>query len=112
MKTILTLALTLAATVAALPAAPAAAQGVPAQATLAVSYADLDLTTEAGVRTLDRRILTAVQQACGPTSDFDLAGRNVARACRADALERLSAQRQTAIAAAERSAPVQLAAQR
>lgn len=112
MKTLLTLALILAASVATLQAAPASAQGVPSQATLAVSYADLDLRTEAGVRALDRRILTAVQQACGPTSDFDLAGRNRIRACRAEALERLSAQRQTAIAAAEQRAPVQLAAQR
>ena len=113
MKTILALALTFAAAAASLPAAPAAAQGVPAQTTLAVSYADLDLTTEAGIRTLDRRILSAVQQACGPASAFDLAGTNRVRACRADALARLSAQRDTAIAAAAaQSTPVQFASQR
>ena len=112
MKTILTLALTFAASVAALPAAPAAAQAPPAEATLAVSYVDLDLRSEAGIRTLDRRILTAVQQACGPISDFDPAGRNRIQACRADALERLSGQRDTVIAAAAQSARVRLAGQR
>lgn len=112
MKTILTLALTFVAAAASISAAPATAQGVPAQSTLAVSYADLDLTTDAGIRTLDRRILSAVQQACGPVSAFDLSGTNRARECRADALARLDLQRQTAIAAARQAVPVQLAAQR
>lgn len=108
---ILIAALAFAATGAAMLATPASAQP-PAGATVAVSYADLDLTTPAGIRTLDRRILSAVRQACGPTSDFDPAGRNLVEACRSDALERLSAQRETAIAAANQPQPVLLAAQR
>ena len=109
MKTLLTLAAAAAASIAS----PAAAQSpIPVDGHLVVSYADLDLTTEAGVRTLDRRILTAVQQACGATSEFDPAGKNRIRECRAETLAQARAQRDVAIAAASGPNQVQLASQR
>jgi UrcA family protein len=109
MKTLLTIS----AAAAALIASPAAAQSpIPVDAQLVVSYADLDLSTEAGVRTLDRRILTAVQQACGASSDFDPAGKNRIRECQAETLAQARAQRDVAIAAAAAPNQVQLASQR
>jgi UrcA family protein len=108
MKTLFTLA----AAALALVAAPAAAQGpASANAPLVVSYADLDLSSEAGVRALDRRIWTAVEQACGAVSDFDLAGKNQVRDCQDETLALARAQRDVAIAAAGGPAHIQLAAQ-
>ena len=106
MKTLLTLA----AAAAAFVGSPALAQNGPAQ--VAVSYADLDLSSRAGVRTLDRRIRTAVEQACGPISSFDPRGKNIVLDCREDTLALARAQRDTAIAAATGSSPIRLAAQR
>ena len=109
MKTLLTFA----AAAAALIATPATAQTpISAGGQLVVSYADLDLSSEAGVRTLDRRIRTAVQQACGPVSDFDPAGKNRARDCQEQTLAAARAQRDVAIAAAATPSQVQLASQR
>ena len=108
MKTLLTFA----AATLALVASPAAAQSpISANGQLVVSYADLDLSSEAGVRTLDRRIRTAVQQACGPVSDFDPAGKNRVRDCQDQTLALARAQRDVAIAAATGPAQVQLASQ-
>ena len=91
-------------------APPAFAQDSAGQ--VVVSYADLDLSTRAGVRTFDRRIRSAVEQACGPISSFDPAGKNEVRECRAETLELARAQRDTAIAADVRGSQIQLAAQR
>jgi UrcA family protein len=111
MKSLLTLAA--AATTIAFFATPAAAQTpIAGNGPLVVSYADLDLRTEAGVRTLDRRIRIAVQQACGPVSAFDPAGKNRARECEELTLAATRAQRDVAIAAAPAPSQVQLAAQR
>jgi len=109
MKMLLT---AVAATTIAFLATPGATQ-TPAAANgqLVVSYADLDLSSEAGVRTLDRRIRTAVQQACGPVSDFDPAGKNRVRDCQDETLALARAQRDVAIAAANGPAQVQLASQ-
>ena len=106
MKTLLTLA----AAAAALVASPALAQNGPAQ--VSVSYADLDLSSRAGVRTLDRRIRSAVEQACGPISSFDPRGKNIVPDCREDTLALARAQRDTAIAGATGATQIQLAAQR
>lgn len=111
MKTLFTIAATALALAASLSASPAVAQNVPTPAT-AVSYADLDLRTEAGVRALDRRIRAAVREACGSASSFDSAGKDAVRDCRADAFAQISAQRQSAIAEANRSGGYALAAQR
>ena len=111
MKRLFTLAA--AATTIAFFATPGAAQSpISGAAPLVVSYADLDLSTQAGVRTLDRRIRIAVQQACGPISDFDPAGKNRTRECVELTLADARAQRDVAIAAASAPSQVQLAAQR
>jgi len=111
MKTLLTLAA--AASTIAFFATPGATQApISAGGQLVVSYADLDLNSEAGARTLDRRIRTAVQQACGPVSDFDPAGKNRARDCQEQTLAAARAQRDIALAAAAAPSQVQLASQR
>lgn len=106
MKTILFAA----AAALAFAATPAAAQQAPSQ--LVVSFADLDLSTERGVRTLDRRIRTAVETACGPTSDADPAGKNAVRECRTETLALARAQRDVAIAAVSGDTRLALAARR
>lgn len=99
------------ATAVALIGTPAVAQPA-AETQLVVSYSDLDLSTRQGVRTLDRRIRTAVETACGPTSDADLAGKNDVNQCRADTLVAARAQREIAIAQARRPAESQYASGR
>lgn len=108
MKTILTLV----AAAAAFAASPALAQPQAGPAQLVVSYADLDLSTERGVRALDRRLRVAAEIACGPTSDADPKGKNEARDCRAETLASARAQRDTAIAGASTSAQIRLASRR
>ena len=106
MKTILILA----AAAATFTAAPALAQELDA-GQVRVGYADLDLSTRAGVRTLDRRIRSAVELACGPISSSDPRGKNLVIACRTETLAEARAQRDVAIAAAAAATPVRLAAQ-
>ena len=108
MKTLLTLA----AAAAALIGSPALAQNAAGAGQVVVSYADLDLGSRAGIRTFDRRIRTAVEQACGPISSFDPRGKNVVLDCREDTLALACAQRDTAIAGATGTSQIQLAAQR
>jgi UrcA family protein len=69
-----------AAATAAFVSAPASSQ--PAKSSIVVHFADLDLATQAGAATLDRRISAAARWACGPTSDADPASKNQARRCR------------------------------
>ena len=106
MKTILILA----AAAATFTAAPALAQELDA-GQVRVGYADLDLSTRAGVRTLDRRIRSAVELACGPISSFDPRGKTIVLECRADTLAEARSQRDVAIAAVSGATPVQLASQ-
>lgn len=54
--------------------------------TAMVSYADLDLGTEAGVATLDTRIRTAVRDVCGSVTSPGLRANAEVRECRKDAL--------------------------
>jgi UrcA family protein len=107
MKTILILAAAL-----AFSASPALAQGPAVPSQVAVGYTDLDLSTVDGARTLDRRIRTAVEAVCGPTSDADPAGKNDVRRCRAETLAVARAQRDTAIAVASGASQIQLASRR
>lgn len=107
MKTFLTLALA----AVAFAASPALAQESGA-GRLTVSYADLDLATAQGLARLDRRIRTAVEAACGPTSDADPHGKNIVYQCRAETLALARAQRDTAIAAVSGGAPIQIASGR
>ena len=103
------LLISLAAAAITFAAAPAPAQTAPSQ--VVVSYADLDLSTPAGVRKLDRRLRSAVEIACGPISSADPAGKNRVRDCRAETLAVARAQRDTAIADANAGSQIQLASQ-
>lgn len=83
---------------------PALAQPAPAPASpsVIVPHKDLDLRSEAGAKTLDRRIWRAVVTVCGTASDFDLEGKNDVRQCRHDTRLLASAQADLAIAGASR----------
>jgi UrcA family protein len=74
-----------------------------------VSYGDLDLADEGDVRTLDRRIRSAVQAVCGTASNADPAGKNDVRRCRAETAERMTAQRTLEIAQARQPVRTALA---
>lgn len=56
-----------------------------------VHTSDLDLTSKAGQRALDHRLVNAAIEVCGPVFDVDPAGKNQARACRADVLAKARA---------------------
>ena len=57
-----------------------------------VDTADLDLSTNAGKRALDRRLTNAAREVCGSASDVDLEGKNEVRQCRADVLAKARAE--------------------
>ncbi len=87
----------LATLAAALTSAPAFAQPA-ASAPQVVHYADLDLSSAAGRRELDRRIGIAVREACGTASDADLHGRNLVQRCRVETRQAIAARRTAAVA--------------
>jgi UrcA family protein len=107
MKTITTLT---AAFVATFAAVPALAQDVPNSRSLAVSYADLDLGSEAGRSTFDNRLRQAVRELCGIASAADLRGQNRVDACREELTARAASQRD--IALASRQSGIVIAARR
>jgi UrcA family protein len=84
-KIIISSALVTAALIKGVPAAaePTAASDVNVSI---VRTADLNLSTDAGKRQLDHRLVTAAYEVCGDASDVDLAGKNDVRQCRADVL--------------------------
>lgn len=91
------------AAMAALSCAAATAQGADQPVNRPVNrevitVADLDLHSPADIRTLDRRILTAVRAACGEASDADVAGSNAMRRCQRQLLTELAVQRARLIA--------------
>ena len=104
---ILHIAAALAATLTAatLAASPSIAQAPASPERVVVSYADLDLSSPAGVATLNRRILSAVQAACGPESDSDPRGKNLARQCRHRSFDEAVSQVRGAIALARGEGP-------
>ena len=71
-------------TAAVIKGAPALAE--PARAVSIVRTGDIDLSTEAGRRALDHRLVLAASEVCGTAADVDLAGQNDVRQCRKDAL--------------------------
>ena len=92
-------------TTAAIEAPPAFAQAPGGETNVSrVRTADLDLTSEAGRRTLERRLANAARQVCGTASDADVEGKNAVRKCRdatlAKARMHLVAERGGAIALA------------
>ena len=95
--------LILAALTAASAGQPALAQSAPAaNPSVAVAHRDLDLRTEAGTKSLDRRIWRAVVEVCGTAPDFDLQGKNDVRQCRVDTRLIATAQAERVIADASR----------
>ena len=69
-----------------------------AQESRSVAFADLDLSTPAGVATLDRRIEGAVRQVCGNYFPNSPASREEVLRCRRDTLASIYSQRSDAIA--------------
>lgn len=100
--------LILAALAAAPIAQPVTAQTTPAPRTTVVTHADLDLATEKGARTLDRRIWRAVVSVCGTAPDYDLEGKNDVRECRRETRALASAEAQQVIADAARARPIRV----
>ncbi len=100
--------LILAALAAASVGQPAFAAPMPANHSVTVAHRDLDLRTEAGTKTLDRRIWRAVVAVCGSASDADIAGKNDVRHCRTDTRRLASAQANLAIADAARAGPIRI----
>ena len=89
---------------AALAAASLAAPVLAADATpglrIAVPHADLNLASAAGVSRLDARLRLAIKTLCGEPRDYDLAGSNAIRRCRAEARDAVAAQRARLLVAA------------
>jgi UrcA family protein len=82
--------------VAAAAVPPLAAE--PVSISRYVETADLDLSTDAGLRSLDHRLTIAIVDACGERSDVDLEGANAVRSCRAEARTRVVAERDRILA--------------
>ena len=80
----------------------------PETVTSVVQIADLDLSSAAGQRALDKRLGQAINEVCGEASPSDLAGQNKVRDCRKDAHNRFDAERDQRIAAAS-SKPILVA---
>jgi UrcA family protein len=64
-----------------------------------ISYADIDLGTASGVKTLDRRIKHAIATVC-PRTGLDLWAQIAAENCRAEKRSEISVQRDRALAGA------------
>ena len=88
---------------------PVAAQAPASPDRVIVRYADLDLSSRAGTATLNRRVLTAVEEACGTLSDSDLHGKNLIIACRHRTFGEAMAQARGVMALANRQGPSVLA---
>jgi UrcA family protein len=109
MKSFVILAVFAATLSGSLATSPASAQSPASGGRVVVSYADLDLASQAGVARLNRRILTAVQAACGTESDSDPHGKNLIQACRHRNFDQASSQARRAIALARDDGPTLLA---
>ena len=74
-------------TTAALKAAPVFAEPANSEVNVSiVQTADLDLTSAAGQRALDHRLVQAANELCGSAADVDLVGQNKVLACRRSVL--------------------------
>lgn len=88
---------------------PAFAQTATAPRTAVVQHSDLDLRTERGAKTLERRLWRAAVAVCGTASDADLAGKNDMRDCRRDTMAIASAEADTVIAGVAQAQPIRVA---
>jgi UrcA family protein len=78
---------------AAIKAVPAFAEPVVGNVNISVvNTGDLDLSTSAGKRALEQRLVIGAREVCGTASDVDLEGKNEVRACRAEALTKARAE--------------------
>jgi UrcA family protein len=109
MKTLTTLVAALAA--AQLLALPAAAEASGPQS-IAIRHIDLDLSTERGVRMLDRRIHNAAVAFCGTASPADPRSRAEVADCRAGFTQAAAARRDQAVAEARGVRRTRYAAER
>lgn len=100
--------LILAALAAVAVGQPVWAQDAPASPSVAVAHSDLDLRTEAGIKTLDRRIWRAVVEVCGAAPGYDLAGKNDVRECRRETRALASVQADVVVANATRADPIRV----
>ena len=92
---------------------PTVAHGFePVTVTSIVQTADLDLSSNAGQRELDRRIVQAAREVCGTASDVDLEGKNAARQCREETIAQAASQREQLRAAARSGSPILVASAR
>lgn len=86
--------------ISSLPLFATAIAAPPVIATSTVRTADLDLSSPAGQRVLDRRLSMAAKEVCGTASDAYIAGKNDVRRCRSETLARAEIERDRRIAAA------------
>lgn len=86
--------------ISSLPLFATAIAAPPVIATSTVQTADLDLSSQAGRRALDRRLSIAAKEVCGTTSDAHITGKNDVRRCRAETLASVASYRNRQIAAA------------
>lgn len=102
-----------AATVALLVTALGASAATGEPVSRRVSYAGINLASEAGRAMLDRRIVHAAQEVCGVADIPDLSVRRAYELCRIEAIRDARASAQVVIARAEeREAAVQTASAR
>lgn len=94
----------------AFSATPALAQSPASETRIVVRTADLNLSQSAGQRVLDHRIAIAVVEACGETSNIDLAGKNEIRRCRAETSAEVAANRDRLVELASQGKEIVLAA--
>lgn len=92
-------------------ATPLSAQP-PETITRTVTTTDLDLSSPAGVRTLEARLTLAINDACGDAADVDLEGRNAVRACRQETRAGVAAERDRLLALTHNPGASQVASAR
>ena len=85
---------------------------LPPQQQIMVRTADLDLNSSAGRHVLDRRLVQAVNHACGVASDADLARSNEVRRCRKSTHAAIAEQRNRLVDMAGRAAVIAVTAAR
>ena len=108
-QTLKIIAVSALATAAVIKAAPALSEPAPSQNVSIVRTGDLNLSTPRGRSELDHRLVNAAYEVCGTASGVDPAGKNAARACRADVLAKARARSEQL---ATRAGPIVVAASR
>lgn len=78
----------------------AAAPAIAGQSSQTVGYADLNVSSPAGIAALEGRLQRAVRQVCGSADPTDLGGQSQVRQCRAHAQAGIGPRRDAIRAAA------------